>query len=387
LNLQESTRRPIRSLLMANRLLQVNLNHARAAQDLLDQMAAERDVNIMVVSEPYRVPPDNPLWAASRTGFEVEVAIAWRRSKDPFPCRFLEAGGEYVAVRWSDVVVVGVYLAPSLDRATYEERLGKIGDCVSKYAPSPILVAGDFNAWSRTWGSRSTNERGAVLERWAASLRLHLLNAGATSTCVRPQGGESIVDLTWATPGAAARTRGWRVVTDYHLESDHRAIEVVLTATPAQVLGRRHPRPRQWALRKFAEDPFNEAMLAGSWPAEDYGEGDVGACAVRLRDLVSRACDAAMSRVNPCPRRAAYWWSDEIATLHRDAQSKRRALKRVRRRRGSDPADTERAAVEYRGASKALRNAIAAAKGQGLGRAPPIVRRKSMGAPISNRAQ
>jgi len=258
------------------------------------------------------------------------------------------------------MVVVGVYLAPSLDRATYEEKLGKIGDCMSKYAPSPTLVAGDFNAWSRIWGSRSTNERGAILERWAASQRLHLLNEDATSTCVRPQGGESIVDLTWATPGAAARIRGWRVVTDFHIESDHRPIEVVLSATPAQVLGRRHPRPRQWALRKFEEGPFEEIMLAGTWPAEDYGVGDVGA--ERMRALVTRACDAAMPRVNPCPRRAAYWWSDEIATLHQDAQCKRRALKRARRRRGSDPADVERAAVDYRGTSRALRRAIVAAK-------------------------
>jgi len=347
---------------MENRLLQVNLNRARAAQALLEQMAAERDVNIMVVSEPYRVPPDNPLWAAPRTGYEVDVAITWRRSRDPLPCRFLEAGDGFVAARWGDMIVVEVYLAPSLDRAEFEARLGRIGECVRKYAPAPTLVAGDFNSWSRTWGSRATNARGAVLERWAASLRLHLLNEGATSTCVRPRGGESIVDLTWATPGAAARTRGWKVVADFNLESDHRPIEVVLSATPAQVLGRRHPRPRRWALQKFEEGPFTECMLAGTWPAEDYGAGDVGACAKRLRALVSRACDAAMPQVNPCPRRAAHWWSQEIAELHRSAHEKRRALKRARRRRGSDPAAIERAAMDCRGASKALRKAIAAAK-------------------------
>jgi len=347
---------------MANTLLQVNLNHVRAAQDLLDQYAAERDASIMVISEPYRVPPDNPCWAAARAGYKVDVAIAWRRSKDPLPCTFLEAGEGYVAIRWGDVVVVGVYLAPSLDRAEFETRLGKIGDCVGKYAPSPTIVAGDFNAWSRIWGSRLTNKRGAVLEQWAASLRLHLLNEGATSTCVQPQGGESIVDLTWAIPAAAVRTRSWRVATEYHSESDHRCIEVILTATPAQVLGRRQPRPRHWALRKFEEDPFIEMLLAGSWLAEDYGAGNIGACAERLRDLMIRSCDAAMPRVNPCPRRAAYWWSEDIAVLHRAAHDKRRALKRARRRRGSDPAATETAATEYRRASKALRSAIAVAK-------------------------
>jgi len=108
-------------------------------------------------------------------------------------------------------------------------------------------------------------------------------------------------------------------------------------------------------------------MLAGTWPAADYGEGDVGAQAERLRALVTRACDAAMPQVNPCPRRAAYWWSEEIAELHRSAHVKRRALKRARRRRGTNPAEAERAAVDYRGASKALRSAIAAAKARAWG--------------------
>jgi len=347
---------------MVNTLLQANLNHARAAQDLLDQFAAQRDASIMVLSEPYRVPPDNPCWAAARTGREVDVAITWRRSKDPLPCKFLEAGEGYVAAGWGDMVVVGVYLTPSLDRATYEERLGKIGDCVRKYAPSPVLVAGDFNAWSRMWGSRRTNGRGAVLELWAASLGLHLVNVGSTSTFVRPRGGESIVDLTWATPGAAARVKSWRVATEFHLESDHRCIEVVLTATPAQVLGRRHPQPRRWVLSKLDEDPFEQMLLAGSWSAETHGAGEVEACAERLRDLVTRACDAAMPRVNPRPRRAVYWWSDEIARLHQAAHKKRRVLKRARRRGGSDPEEMEAIAAEYRGASKALRKAIATAK-------------------------
>jgi len=34
-----------------------------------------------------------------------------------------------------------------------------------------------------------------------------------------------------------------------------------------------------------------EMLLAGSWPAEDHGAGDIGACAERLRDLMIRSCD------------------------------------------------------------------------------------------------
>jgi len=184
------------------------------------------------------VPPANSQWAAARTGSRVEVT--WRRTENPLSCTFLEAGGGYVAVRWSDTVVVGVYLSPNMSHAEFENRLGQIERCVRKYAPAPTLVAGDFNAWSKAWGSRLTNRRGVALETWAASLCLCCLNTGTASICIRPQGGESIVDLTWATPRAAARVTGWRVVTEAHTQSDHRYIEVVLRETPAQVLGRRH---------------------------------------------------------------------------------------------------------------------------------------------------
>jgi len=262
---------------MNNTLLQANLNGARAAQDLMIHYAAERDIGLVIASEPYWVPPANNQWAAARTGSRVDVAITWRRTENPLPCTFLEAGGGYVAVRWGDMVVVGVYLSPNQSQAEYEEGLGRIERYVRKYAPAPTLVAGDFNAWSEAWSSRLTNRRGWALETWAASLGLCCLNTGSTSTCVRPQGGESIIDLTWATPKAAARMTGWRVVTEVPTESNHRYIEVVLGETPAQVLERRHLRPRRWALGKFAEDPFEEMLLAGLWTAGDIREAEVGA--------------------------------------------------------------------------------------------------------------
>jgi len=249
---------------MANKLLQANLNRARAAQALLEQYAAEHDYGIMVISEPHWVPPRHSQWAAARGGSNVDVAITWRRSENPLPCTFLEAGSGWVVVRWGDMVVIGVYMPPSLSHADFDSRLGQIDSRVRRYASAPTIVAGDFNSWSTTWGSRSTNRRGVALEAWAASLGLHCMNAGSTSTCVRPQGRESIVDLTWANPRAVARIRGWSVLTDAHTGSDHQYIGVVLTETPAQVLGCRQPRSRRWALHKFAENPFEAFMIAGT---------------------------------------------------------------------------------------------------------------------------
>jgi len=73
----------------------------------------------------------------------------------------------------------------------------------------PVLVAGDFNAWAVAWGCRQTKLRGEILLNWAAELDLLILNRG--STCVRAR-GESVVDLTLATPLAARLVSSWGIL-------------------------------------------------------------------------------------------------------------------------------------------------------------------------------
>lgn len=179
-------------------ILQANLNHACQAQDLFLHSLAERGCGLGIIAEPYRVPPNHPLWAVSRCG---RAAITWRTVTNYPPCTPLMAGEGYVAVRWGLIVVISIYLTPALVLAQFRRGLDEIGECIRRYMPSPVLAAGDFNAKSPTWGSPRQDPKGGALEAWAAGLNLCLVNTGATNTCVRPRGG-SIVDLTWATPSA-----------------------------------------------------------------------------------------------------------------------------------------------------------------------------------------
>jgi len=219
----------------SNRLLQSNVNHTPSAQDLLLQSMAEWGVKIAVVAEPYRVPPNHSSWASDPTG--REVALTWQHTDTSLPSTFLEARGGYVAVRWGNWMVVGVYLPTRLTLSEVEGRLDEIQACIERYT-WPALVAGDFNAHSVEWGSRRTNAKGTAVENWAARLGLSLLNRGSESTCVRPQ-GESIVDITWA----ATKVISWKVMTWVSSDSDHYYIQVDLELTRNQVLKRRRPRP------------------------------------------------------------------------------------------------------------------------------------------------
>ncbi|XP_070144868.1 uncharacterized protein [Drosophila kikkawai] len=86
---------------------------------------------------------------------------------------------------------------------------------------SPVLIAGDFNAWSTAWGSSKTTQRGTILLDALATLDVCLLNDGARCTYSKA-GRESIIDLTFASP-ELCRTSHWKV-TDLLTYSDHAAI-------------------------------------------------------------------------------------------------------------------------------------------------------------------
>jgi len=344
-----------------NRLIQINVNHSPSAQDLLCQVMAEWGVDIAVVAEPYRVPPNHPRWAADTT--REAVAITWRQSDTSLPCQVIEAGRDFVAVRWGSWLLVGVYFTPRLNAGQLERRLDRVRECIDRH-PWPAIVAGDFNAHSLWWGCPVTNGKGMAVEEWAASSGLVLINRGSESTCVRPQ-GESVVDLTWAAPPVARRVTKWEVVTRVYSGSDHLYIRMDLECTREQVLRRRQPRPGRWSLRALDTDRFEGALRAGIWPPEE-NKGDPHTGATRLRALLKRACDFAMPRAAPRPSRNVYWWSDVIARLRQTANEARRRLKHIRRgiRQGATtPAEEETAAAEtFADASHALRREIAISK-------------------------
>ncbi|EFN86286.1 hypothetical protein EAI_08892, partial [Harpegnathos saltator] len=67
---------------------------------------------------------------------------------------------------------------------------------------------------------QQSDPRGEIVFEWGAALDLHLMNRGDTSTCVRLR-GESVINLTWASLGAARLLNSWVVETEMETLSDH----------------------------------------------------------------------------------------------------------------------------------------------------------------------
>ncbi|XP_018359765.1 PREDICTED: uncharacterized protein LOC108759011 [Trachymyrmex cornetzi] len=296
---------------------------------------AENDYAIAVVSEPYWVPDDNPQWAAND---RKTVAITWRETENPLPSTPVGQGDDFVVVKWEDILIIDTYLPASLDMARVEQSLDEVKGLIRRFQAGPVLLMGDFNAKVDLWGSATTNVRGRCLCEWASAVDLCCLNTRGESTCVRAQ-GESIVDITFASPTAAARVNSWRVA-PHETCSDHLYIEVVLEDTASQIKKRGLPRPQRWAAKKVDEDLLRASIIVGTWAGVSLpNEWDLKVEAFQLQTVLIRACDAAMLRAIPHPRKAMPWWSDDLVQLRTEVTATRCRLKRFRRRVNSDPCE------------------------------------------------
>ena len=101
-----------------------------------------------IVAEPYCALQG---WLESEDG-----SVAMVGSGGPHPLPFMSRGrGEgFVAAKWGETVVVGVYSSPNGTLLQLEQLLGRVGAIVIASHPSPVIVAGDFNAKSALWNSR-----------------------------------------------------------------------------------------------------------------------------------------------------------------------------------------------------------------------------------------
>lgn len=67
-------------------------------------------------------------------------------------------------------------------------------DC-GRFLRSDLLIAGDFNAKVSAWGSLRTDDKGSVLEEFAAGLDLLVGNVGDAPT-FQAGARQSVIDFT-----------------------------------------------------------------------------------------------------------------------------------------------------------------------------------------------
>lgn len=322
-------------------VIQLNLNHCDTAQQLLWQSIRERECDIALLSDPYRVPANSRNWLADA---KRSVAI-WVTGQYPIQ-EAVAAEEGFVVAKVHGTFFCSCYAPPRWTVERFGRMLDRLTDVLA--GKSPIVVAGDFNAWSTLWGSRETNRRGQDLLEALARLNVELANVGSTST-FRRNGVSSVIDVTFSSP-CFLSNMDWKV-DEGHTHSDHMAITYRIDSgvrTSVRAIG---TQVRRWKTSNLNRDVLVEALRREPRTLDLSSD--------ELTAVLVRACDASMPRQVRArgTRTPVYWWNDNIASLRSRCHRARRRLQRAR----SGVQRIVRKLV-YKLAKRVLRRAIKASK-------------------------
>lgn len=325
------------------RIIQLNLNHCKAAQDLLSQAIREQRINVAIVCDQYKNLNPPYTWLADANS-QAAIWVQGGSLVQEHPAR---ARPFFTWARISGIYFFSVYAPPRLADVEFSALLTNITE--EARGKRPLIIAGDFNAWSTEWGCRATRQRATTLLDALAPLEAVLLNNGDTPTFTGAL-GYSVVDLTFASDTLASQVTSW-AVSELYTHSDHQAIvfEIEIARPPG-------PATRQsckWNARSLDTECLTAMMAGAAVPP-----GPTEEMATRLMAAITSACDASMTKAGRRRRRGAvYWWTSEIADLRRSCLRARRLAQRARGRPNEDACR-----ASYTSARRLLRAAIKTSK-------------------------
>ncbi|CAB0038265.1 unnamed protein product [Trichogramma brassicae] len=305
---------------------------------------SELRIDVAILCEQYKnlAPPNT--WLADADG----QAAIWVHGGIPVQERPARVHPYFAWARIGGIFFFSVYAPPRLSEREFSALLANITE--EARGRRPLVIAGDFNAWSTEWGCRETRPRASILLDSLALLDAVLLNTGDVPT-FNDRHGSSIVDLTFVCEALTPRVLSW-TVSGLYTHSDHQAIVFEIEDDGASS-GPSTRRSYRWNARTLDVDRFSAVVSGASvapGTAEDMASG--------LMSVITGACDASMSKANPRRRREpVYWWTAEIADLRRTCQRARRLFQRSRGRH-----DEETHSANYASARRLLRVAIKTSK-------------------------
>lgn len=331
---------------VAIKVLQFNVDRGRIAHDLMEAMAQEEGIDIILTAEPYlaRV-ANNDDWIKDTHNLAA-IKVRNRGLK----VTRVEKGKGFVAVTIHQIATVyAYYVSPNSTGDEYEQFIQSLDDSITRN-PGPTILGGDINGKSLLWGCQKEDARGRVAAEWIESRDLVVANEGNTPTFERCN-CSSILDVTLTTPDLASRIHNWRVHEEETV-SCHKFITFQLNHPDREERPKRQRAEfRGWVIKKMDVEAFDEewqkltAQKTTKTPEE-------------LTELLTKCCNASMpKRRTGRKRQPVYWWNSEIAEQRKACLAARRTAQRKKN------VDERRAAQDdYRQEKRKLKKLIEKSK-------------------------
>lgn len=327
------------------RILQTNQNRSRGAGDLMYKTAEEQKADVVVIAEPNLSMTEAKKWI---TNNRREVAI-WVRGKHG--TREKGEGRGFAFVRYNGHYIYACYISPNITEREVERVLEELAQSV-RARTGEIIICGDFNAKSPTWGAEREDKRGRILEEWMASLGLETANRGREPTCTRGIQG-SHIDLTMGKSGCMGRFKRWEVLKKENL-SDHR--DIMINYRRRNTRGMEEKKVERLIIN---EEKINECVVEigkrilggdGRTP-EESGK--------MIEETTKRTLEKKKGRSNT----RIYWWNERVEKARNECGQKRRGYSRLMeswKTRGG--IESHKKLQEYKDAKKFLKREITKAK-------------------------
>ena len=236
-----------------------------------------------------------------------------------------------------DMYVVSLYCDGEKGKRAVPEVFRRFRK-IAKTEKIPVLMLMDSNSHSEVlWSSKSTNKRGKEWESFLSNDQsLVVINTGDHFTYMSKQ-GQTIIDVTVASPIVAEKISQWRVV-DSIANSDHLSIEMLLQLDK----GWTNP-ARTWDLssKKFDRNGFTaimERLSSETVYGNLWGPRDLDKNGQSIVDDMTEALDETAPLTTRSTNIArAGWFDNECKRLLKRCRQIRQYIRnweRKRRRRG-----------------------------------------------------
>lgn len=210
-------------------ITQINLQRAQAATAILGNLTATENTNLFIIQEPYV--KNNRILGIPGTWNQIlsnnnkaaivitnnNIKLITQSIKENMVAVIIEdSKGEY----WQ---IISAYTSPTED---IEILLTQLDQFLSR-SKHKLIIGGDFNAHSMSWGYKNNDERGKILEEFIAQWSLIILNDIDSPPTFYFNSKQGWPDLTLTNEADLLNNSSWKVIEEDSL-SDHRYINFTL---------------------------------------------------------------------------------------------------------------------------------------------------------------
>lgn len=327
-------------------ILQINLDRSVAAHDLVDITVVDKKIDIVLISEPNKNHVVKGGWFMDKNR---DSAIKVYNKK----IKVYDAGsGEgFVWVAVGDLQIFSVYISPNVPLHRFINFLDglKVALINSKY--NKVIVGGDMNAKSFSWGSTREDDRGTTLAEWSVEMRMEIVNRGDTPTFVRGE-YSSLIDVTLSTRNMYTKIVNWRVSDEENM-TDHQYIFYdILDMNPER---NKENQEIKWKYNEKRKERCQEEIKKKINEECTNPEQCI--------EMLQNICENIFRkrRGGDC-KTPVYWWNQEIAEKRKECHAQRRKMTRMNKQRNATEEGKKATRDNYYTMKRDLREKINVAK-------------------------